>query len=90
MGKKESLEIAFESLMKEVFSAVVALCLEDTKQKELNYVKTPVSLPNGGNYLISVLHIDGPKLDLQLLRDISKSQEDKPEEAADAGNVSKT
>lgn len=83
--KKEAREIALNAVFKEFFTAIVAILLEDKSQKEVNYVKVPITMPNGGNYLISILHIDGPKMDLDLLRLVSQSQQ----EAKDEKDVSK-
>lgn len=33
--------------------------------KELTYLKTPFSFDNGGKYLLTLIHVDGPKIQLQ-------------------------
>lgn len=30
--------------------------------KELNYFKAPVTMGNGGKYMLSLTHVDGPKI----------------------------
>lgn len=73
---KKEVDVAYNEVFKEFFTAVVALASLDKKLKELNYVKTPVTTPDGGIYLVSILHIGGPKIDLDLFREVSTSQEE--------------
>lgn len=72
--KKDDIAAGINTTFKEFFTAVVALLSYDKKIKELNYIRTPITLPNGGVYLISILHIDGPKIDMDLLRSVADSQ----------------
>ena len=32
--------------------------------KEINYIKAPVTFANGGKYLLSLNHVDGPKIQM--------------------------
>lgn len=64
---KEEIEAALQIAHSEYFMQVMALLSHDSDQKELSYVKVPVMTPNGGTYLISILHIDGPKVQLDKL-----------------------
>jgi hypothetical protein len=79
MGKKISkkeVKVAYDQVFREFFSAVLALASLDNKMKELNYIKTAITTPDGGVYLVSVLHIDGPKIDMDLFRSVSDSQKE--------------
>lgn len=71
----EEIDAALQIAHSEYFMQVIAL-LSHTDQKDLTYVKVPVTTPQGGNYLVSILHIDGPKIDLQALDQAAKKVED--------------
>lgn len=64
---KEEIEAALQISHSEYFMQVISLLSHDSEQTELNYVKVPVQTPNGGLYLISILHIEGTKVDLKQL-----------------------
>jgi len=54
-----------QSDLSEVFLAnLIPLVKAQGGMPELNYWKTTVKLPDGGVYLLSLLHVDGPKLQL--------------------------
>ena len=36
-----------------------------TELKELTYLKTPFTFDNGGKYLLTLIHVDGPKIKLR-------------------------
>ena len=36
-----------------------------TELKELTYLKTPFTFDNGGKYLLTFTHVDGPKIQLK-------------------------
>ena len=78
---KEEIEAALQIAHSEYFMQTMALLSHDPDQKELSYVKVPVMTPNGGTYLISILHIDGPKVDLTKLSEAAEEieKEQKPE-----------
>jgi hypothetical protein len=78
--KPEQVEGGFNALFSSFLNSVVALVSFDKKIKELNYVKKTITLPNGGIYLVSVLHIDGPKFDMEQYRLVAESQEEKTNE----------
>lgn len=61
------IEAALQITHSEYFMQVVALMSHLPEVKELTYVKVPLVTPNGGTYLVSILHVDGPKIDLQAL-----------------------
>lgn len=73
---KEEIQAALEITHREYFLNVLALLSHDSEPKELNYVKVPVTTPDGGIYLISILHVDGPKVDLHKLAEISEASDD--------------
>lgn len=72
---KEEIEAALQIAHSEYFMQVIALMSHDADVKELSYVKVPVTTPQGGTYLVSILHIDGPKIDLNDLAAKAESQE---------------
>lgn len=72
---KEEIEAALQIAHSEYFMQTMALLSHDPDQKELSYVKVPVMTPNGGTYLISILHIDGPKVDLTKLAEAAEEIE---------------
>lgn len=69
---KEEIEAGLQIAHSEYFMQVVALLSHDPENKDLTYVKVPVTTPQGGTYLVSILHIEGPKVDLQ---DLAKKAE---------------
>lgn len=72
---KEEIQAALEISHSEYFMNILALLSHDPEQNFLNYVKVPVVTPGGGTYLISILHIDGPKIDLRELSIAAESKE---------------
>lgn len=67
---KEEIQAALEICHSEYFMQVAALLSHDTeeaKDKELTFVRVPVTTPQGGTYLVSILHVDGPLLSLEEL-----------------------
>lgn len=52
-----------EKIKNYVESAILLASLEG--HEELTYTKTPMTMPDGGMYLVSILHISGPKIKLQ-------------------------
>lgn len=67
---KEEVEAALNLLHREYFMQVSAVC-SYTDLKELTFTKCPIQTPSGGLYLVSILHIDGPKLSLDALAEAS-------------------
>lgn len=78
---KEEIKAALEIAHSEYMMNVMALLSHDPDNKELTYVKVPVTTPQGGTYLISILHIEGPKVNL---RDLAAKAEVHEAEAAKA------
>lgn len=72
---KEELQAALELTHSEYFMQVVALLSHDPDQGPLSFVKVPVTTPDGGTYLVSILHVDGPKVNLQDLAKAAEEQE---------------
>lgn len=75
----EEIEAALQITHSEYFMQVLAL-LSHTEQKDLSYVKIPVTTPNGGLYLVSILHIEGPKVQLDKLAEVAEKIEAEVEE----------
>lgn len=76
---EEDVQAALEIAHSEYFAQIVALLSLSEKATshggELSYVKVPVTTPQGGNYLVSILHIDGPKLDLLKVKELAEKIE---------------
>lgn len=45
---------------------------------ELNYLRTPIHLPNGSSYILALLHTSGPVLDLRTLAEDTDITVQKP------------
>lgn len=83
--KKGVIETGIQTLMSSFFQGIVAAMSHDKKNKELHYVKMPLELENGGLYLVSILHVDGPKFNFDTYRQVVEATEKKlAEEAAAA------
>lgn len=76
---KEELQAAMEIVHREYFMHVLGLASHDPEPRELTYVKIPITTPEGGNYLVSILHIDGPKIDLVKLAEKAEALEKEQE-----------
>lgn len=72
---KEEIEAALQITHSEYFMQVLALLSHDPDLTDLNYVRVPITTPDGGTYLISILHIDGPKLNLAKLAAAAEASE---------------
>lgn len=70
----EELSTGLTIAHQEYFRSIVALASLDPNMEELTYIRVPVETPNGGTYLVSVLHIDGPKLNLKALAAAADAQ----------------
>jgi hypothetical protein len=70
---KGQIQDALDLLHSEYFMQVIALVSQDGETQELNYVKVPVVTPEGGTYLVSILHVDGPKVNLLELAKVAES-----------------
>lgn len=73
--KAAEVEEAITALFVSFLNSAVAAVSFDKKIKELNYIKKSVTMPDGGIYLVSILHIDGPKFDMEQYRMVAESQE---------------
>lgn len=73
----EQIEAGLQIIHREYFMSVVGLASFDPQYKELTYIKVPLTTPDGGNYLISILHIDGPKINLQNLAKVADEDKEK-------------
>ncbi len=72
---KEEIQAALEVVHSEYFMQVIGLLSHDPENKDLAYVKVPVTTPDGGTYLVSILHVDGPKVDLRQLAEAAEKIE---------------
>lgn len=60
--EKKSIEQLMCELNRSYVEGLLTL-LTYTDLKELNYSKTSIKLDNGGVYLLSFLHVQGPKIE---------------------------
>lgn len=74
---KEEIEAALQMVHEEYFLQVTALSSHDSDLKELEFSKITVSTPDGGVYLISILHVEGPKVNLRKLAELADEAEKK-------------
>lgn len=72
---KEEIEAALQIAHSEYFMQVVALTSHYDDITDLTFSKTAVVTPEGGTYLVSILHIDGPKLNLKGLAEAATATE---------------
>lgn len=72
---KEEIQAALDITHSEYFIQVMSLLSHDPEFKDLNYVKVPISTPDGGVYLVSILHIEGPKVDLRKLAQAAEAKQ---------------
>ena len=61
---KDEIQAALDIVYSEFFMHVVGLMSHDPDNKDLVFVRVPIQTPQGGLYLVSVLHVDGPKVSL--------------------------
>lgn len=71
----EEIEAALQITHSEYFMQVIALLSNSQELTPLSYVKVPVTTPDGGVYLVSILHIEGPRIDLAKLAAAAEAQE---------------
>lgn len=71
----EEVEAALQLTHSEYFMQIVALTSHLKDVPYLTYSKCPVTTPEGGTYLVSILHIDGPRVDLKMLAEAADAQE---------------
>lgn len=74
---KEEIETALQIVHQEYFLQVMALSSHDPDLKELTFSKVSVSTPDGGVYLVSILHVEGPKVNLRKLAELADEAEKK-------------
>ncbi len=72
---KEEIQAGLELTHSEYFMQIMALSSYDPDLKELTFSKCPIVTPDGGTYLVSILHIDGPKINLRQLAEASEAIE---------------
>lgn len=72
---KQQIKDALEITHSEFFMQTIALLSHDPEFKDLNYVRTAVTTPDGGTYLVCILHVDGPKIDLEALGKAAEEKE---------------
>lgn len=61
---KDEIQAGLDVVHSEYFMHVVGLLSHDPDNKNLDFVRVPVQTPQGGLYLVSILHVDGPKVSL--------------------------
>lgn len=77
---KQQIQDALNVITVEAFNALVAVSSSDESLDELTYIKNTAHTPGGGIYLLSILHIDGPKLDLKQFRAVADAVAPTPED----------
>lgn len=72
---KAEIQAALDITHSEYFMQVISLLSYDSDIKDLTFVKVPVVTPEGGTYLVSIMHVDGPKVDLVALGKAAEAKE---------------
>lgn len=72
---KETVQSGLDIAASEYFANVLALLSHRPENGEFTYTKVPLTTPDGGLYLLSILHIEGPKINLQELAKMAEAQE---------------
>lgn len=67
--EKAELSKALNTMTGDYYKAILQLLCLDPNVSELNYLKTPIQMHNGGNYVLALLHVSGPVLNLDALRE---------------------
>lgn len=70
----EEVEAALQITHSEYFMQVMALQSHLKDVEFLTYSKCPVTTPDGGTYLVSILHIEGPRINLKKLGEAADAQ----------------
>lgn len=64
MNEKELIEYS-KGLVEELLYAQIALVkLQKPELKELTFINGPLYIPNGGLYLVQIVHVEGEKIQL--------------------------
>lgn len=66
----EEIDAAQTEVTKVYLTAVLSL-LNLRGHGELNFVKSPIETPEGGKYLLQLVHVEGPKIDCQNLKELT-------------------
>lgn len=75
----EDLEAGLTIVHREYFMQILALLSHDQSLSELNFARCPIVTPQGGEYLVSILHISGPKINLRDMDEKATEEEKKLE-----------
>lgn len=68
MDSKQNVDDALTIVHREYFMQVLAILSMDKTTKDFTYTKIPITSDDGGTYLLSIMHVDGPKIDLDKIR----------------------
>jgi hypothetical protein len=71
----EQVQAGLSVLHQEFMRNVAVLLAQLPEEKELTYVRSPMVLEDGSEYLVSILHIGGPKFQLDVIREAQKESE---------------
>lgn len=66
--QKADLLKGLQQISAEYYKTVIEILVAIGDQDELNYIRTPIHMPNGSKYLLALLHTGGPVLSLEKLR----------------------
>lgn len=64
---------AMTEVSAEYCKTIIELLMYLGDQDHLNYVRTPIHMANGGEYILALLHVSGPVLSL---KDLAKPDND--------------
>lgn len=64
VNEKEYMQYANELVEELLYVQIFLLKLQQPDLKELTFIKAPLYAPNGGQYLVQIVHVDGEKIQL--------------------------
>lgn len=70
----EEIQAGLDISASEYFINVASLTSHREDAELLNFTKVPVSTPDGGIYLVCIMHVDGPRLNLKNLAKAAEEQ----------------
>lgn len=67
--QKQELANALQQISAEYYKSVIEILSLMGDQDKVNYVRTPIHMPNGSKYILALLHTGGPVLSLKTLNE---------------------
>lgn len=68
-GIVNNINRGYTALTQQYVEGMIGIAVFDESLDEINYIKSPMTGPNGEKYLVAIIHVEGPKIDLNKLRE---------------------